>query len=531
MKTAWTGWTYNRISQEEQSFYSIKGQENDMRYYANKYNIEITQAFADEESAKNFDRKDWQRLEYLLRTSRNKPDFIIVWAYDRLIRNAIEGLTFWQIRLKKYGVRLLSVREYSDPYQGEASASEFKRTADAFVTAEYERLRISERTKMGLYNASMEGRWTTFAPYGYDNSRDENDRPMLTVNPDAAKTIRSMFDKYLEGESFIEIRNWARKEGFALKHKQAVQRIITNPVYIGKIPVRGSVEEKTVKGLQEPIVSEDIYYRAYYKYKESTRSATKCLDKDIPLRGFLQCKCQKVFTGGPSKGRNGTYFYYRCLKCRNENYSATIVNEEIELMLEAFSMPDEIIKAMQIEFEYQVDEVMSEQEQQAKRVKIDLNKAQEKLNWLEQKWIENKISEDVYDKWHQPYSKEVNDLRDQLQYLTIDVKEKRNLFAETLPLLGDLSLQYNRYDTKDKQLILKTIFPGGLIREKKGYRTALFESLFSHNLNSIKHLLTVEMGLSSLDLAEKSHWGGQWVPNRTELVLRKFSNLFKNKAA
>jgi site-specific DNA recombinase len=86
---------YIRISEEDQSNFSLSGQEKMNKDFAEKHNIEVVQAFIDDGySAKNFDRPNWRALEKSLAQNKNKIDYLIVTKYDRLIRNAAEGLAF-----------------------------------------------------------------------------------------------------------------------------------------------------------------------------------------------------------------------------------------------------------------------------------------------------------------------------------------------------------------------------------------------------------------------------------------------------
>ncbi|HWY38296.1 MAG TPA: recombinase family protein, partial [Bacteroidia bacterium] len=143
MKTAYQ---YVRISDDDQSNFSISGQQKMNDDYALKHDIRVLKTFSDDGySAKDFNRPSWKELEKELSKNKNKVDYLIVWKYDRLIRNAAEGLAFIEKLEQKWNIKLLSVMEnfFIDPH----SPYFFKSRADLLVNAEFERRVISDRSK------------------------------------------------------------------------------------------------------------------------------------------------------------------------------------------------------------------------------------------------------------------------------------------------------------------------------------------------------------------------------------------------
>lgn len=167
---------YIRISQEDQSNFSLSGQRKMNTEYAEKHGIDIIQTFVDDGySAKNFNRPQWKQLEAALSANKTTIDYLIVTKYDRLIRNAAEGLAFIEKLEQRWNIKLLSVMEnfFIDPH----SPYFFKMRADLLVTAEFERRVISDRSKFGTWSAKSQGRFIGPAPFGYLNVRDEGNKP------------------------------------------------------------------------------------------------------------------------------------------------------------------------------------------------------------------------------------------------------------------------------------------------------------------------------------------------------------------
>lgn len=486
---------YIRISEEDQSNFSLSGQEKMNKDFAEKHNIEVVEAFIDDGySAKNFDRPNWKALEKSLSQNKNKIDYLIVTKYDRLIRNAAEGLAFIEKLEQKWNIKLLSVMEnfFIDPH----SPYFFKMRADLLVTAEFERRVISDRSKFGIWSAKSQGRFLGPAPFGYDNARDEEDKPIIVVNHEEKEIIEDIYKDFLDNSSFPVIMKKARDRGFKLKGHDALYRVLSNHVYGGLIKAPSYKDEKTkvLKGIHEGIIPTDLFWQAYYKLQDKIRpQGPKMIDDNVPLRGFILCQsCGGLHTGGKSRGRSAFYYYYRCKKCTGENYSATKVHEEIGEILKYLSLQPEYIQALKTETENRFDKGLKDRNHKLQKVTSECASINEKLNALEEKYIMNKITQVTYDKWHPTFSRELNNKQIEMNELTKDDTATRELYNTYLPYLADLNWIFNQAEVDGKQDFLKGIFWGGFTKEKIGGRTDLINPMFYENSLKINELLRVK---------------------------------------
>lgn len=492
MKTAFQ---YIRISNEDQSNFSLSGQEKMNQDYANKHGIHILKTFTDDGySAKNFNRPQWKELETALSKNKNKVDYLIITKYDRLIRNAAEGLAFIEKLESKWNIKLLSVMEnfFIDPH----SPFFFKLRADLLVTAEFERRVISDRTKFGVWSAKSQGRFIGVAPFGYDNARDEKDKPIIIINDSEKETVKQIFNDFLNGVSFPLIIRKAKLNGFTLNGHDALTRLLSNHVYAGLLIVPSYKDEpqKIVKASHEPIIDEDTFWKSYYMLNDKIKpQGPKVIDENLPLRGFLLCpSCEKHHTGGKSKGKLNYYYYYWCKRCKNQMYNAEKVHEWLTEILNGLSLKTEYVRALKIETEKQFEEAMKDRANKLKKVEKDYTELSTKINSLEEKYINDKIQHETYVKWHSTFSRDLNGKRIELQELTKNENDVWRIFENNLQYLTDINWIYNQASTEDKQPYLKHIFPGFLTKEKQGGRTPYLNKMFECNLQNIKHLIRVE---------------------------------------
>ncbi len=487
---------YIRISDDDQSHFSIDGQKKMNLDFAFRNNIEIVRTFVDEGySAKDFNRPSWKDLEKEIAKNKHSIDYLIVWKYDRLIRNAAEGLSFLERMEKKWNVVLLSVMENfgidpSSPYF-------FKHRADLLVSAEFERRLISDRTKMGNWSAKDSGRFIGRAPIGYLNARDADDRPILIIDPDKKPIVEAVFEDVLNGIPYVNIKQrLCQKWGIKIKGHDAIQRIILNKVYAGFIDVPAYHGKKAYmkKGIHEAIISEKVFWEAYYKLKNDIKpQGPKIIDNEVPLRGWIICQnCGNLHTGGKSKGRSAYYYYYRCKKCINENYSTVKVHKEITEILRNLSLSDKYVKALAIEIENKLNTEIENKNRKINQIKKELKIIKSKLESLEEKYISNSIAKETYEKWFPQFSKELSEKNSEISELEDLNKNDFNKYLEVLPALTDLSAIYEVGDVTDKQMFLSGIFWGGFTKEKVGGRTGMLNPMFDVNYMKISHLIRVE---------------------------------------
>ncbi len=197
--------------------------------------------------------------------------------------------------------------------------------------AQLEREMIVERVKNKIATSKEEGLWMGGnVPLGYDVKEKE-----LIINEKEAKVIKHIFERYMELRSMAELARELNREGYRTKAKSdifkkaTVRRIITNPIYMGKI----RHYEKQYKGKHEAIIEEEKWQKAQELIKNQPYRGKKY--EEALLKGMIRCRCCKVnMTLTYSKKENKRYRYYICNNhlrgkgCKSMN--RTVVAGEVE---------------------------------------------------------------------------------------------------------------------------------------------------------------------------------------------------------
>lgn len=479
---------YIRISTKDQSNFSIEGQESYIRSFCEREKINLLEIFKDDGfSAKSFDRPSWKELENFISKHHNQINYLVVCKYDRFSRNAAEGLNMIEKLEKKYKIIILSVFErihidHHSPYF-------FKQRADMLVTAEFELHVIRERTKFGIRQSASSGRLCHRAPWGYHNERDADDKPIIVMEPEKQPVIKFIYESFLMGVPQNEILKQAAEMGYSRQGRSAIKRVIECPIYAGlvHVPAFKNETEKIVNGIHEPMVPVHYYYEAQ-KLLRGEKGPRTILNEQVPLRGVLRCQCGKELTGGRSKGRNDWYWYYFCVNHRDNNYNAKKVHQKFDEVLKLMNLPAKSVAYLKESFERQFHEELKKKGQKLEQVQSGIKDIRKQMESLEEKYIKNDITKEVYERWHSKLEPNYNILLAEQTNLQKTDNEYYNRYQNQLPRLNDIHYLYHQASIIEKQELIKLWFKWSLAWVGNIFRTTYMMPIFSHNLEKMSNL-------------------------------------------
>ncbi len=264
--------------------------------------------------------------ELLKDIAAGEIDCVVVYTLDRLSRetkDSIEVTSFF----RRHRISFVAVTQIFD---NNTPMGKFVQTVLSGA-AQLEREMIVERVKNKIATSKEEGLWMGGnPPLGYDTKDKE-----LIINEKEAKIIKHIFERYMELKSMAGLARELNSQGYRTKAKSdifkkaTVRRIITNPIYMGKI----RHYEKQYKGKHEAIIEEEKWQKAQELIKNQPYRGKKY--EEALLKGMIRCRCCKVnMTLTYSKKENKRYRYYICnnhLRGKGcESMNRTVVAGEVE---------------------------------------------------------------------------------------------------------------------------------------------------------------------------------------------------------
>lgn len=487
---------YIRISTKDQSVYSLPGQRNEIVSYCGKNEIQLLSVFEENgQSAKNFDRINWQQLESYIQIHHRDIDYLIVYKYDRFSRNLTEALSMIDKLEKKYKIIILSILENIGVHP--KSPMFFLFRTQLLLNANNELNYIRERTAFGMHQGAKNGKFLHAAPFGYKNAKDSDKQPIIIPDLDRIDLIRRVFKMYLTGVSMEDIRRTLKPDGLKMEGNGAIRRLLSNPTYAGliKVPSFYDEPEKLIEGKHEPIIDKGTWWAAQGRL--SGKQYNKHDNSIVPLRGSLQCECGRLMSAGNSKGKYKYYWYYICPECR-ENHSAIKLHKQFDDLLSHFSFDATEIEYLQKKSLQLMHEGLQQQEDELDRKNRELNQLEKKIDSIEEKYIADSIDDITYKKWKGLYETVRLNIQSDINELNAPLSDCWARYSDNLYRLTDMAYIYNSGDMHNKKAFINVVFDNKLSYQAGVYRTLYLNPIYRSKAALLKEkgLLIYEQSLS-----------------------------------
>ena len=331
---------YARVSSDDRSKdgRNLAGQLDMCREYALGKGYEIAAELAEDDRGASGVDLDLDKLNQALKMAREGEfDVLIVRELDRFARSLAKQLII-ETEFKQAGIRIeYVIEEYDDTPEG------ILRKNLRATIAEYERLKIAERTKRAKRNRSREGHIVACArvPYGYQVVGENGHRALEPHEPEAG-VVRMIFNLYTGkgvkhktaraiAKHLTELgcatwgdlhpgqtttrrkpRNWA---------PSSINLMLKNPLY------KGEWHFADIEVSVPAIVSPDVWQAAQHYRKANKKNAWRNKKYEYLLAGRVRCgTCGAAMRGVTSvhskkRKKRSRHSYYRCQARNDSSYA------------------------------------------------------------------------------------------------------------------------------------------------------------------------------------------------------------------
>ena len=493
--------SYTRVSDASQfDNTSLETQRKDAITYSKRRSFEIKVAFGGEAvSAKTDERKEFKKmLEYV---KKNKDIVaILVYSYERFSRS--EHAQQLIIDLSKIGVKVLSVLQDFD-----VTTMSGKLQQNIFLAfGNYDNELRRAKSMRGTLELIEQGYYIGHCPFGYTNlNKKAKAKYHEFIINEEGKFMKMGFKFKAEGKlSNKEIVDRLRQLGSTIEYK-SFYRQITNPFYCGYF-VNAYFPGKLIKGHHPALVSMELFMKANAVAITNPHKgiAKKFKDPDMPLKSFLRSELtNSPFTGYKQKG----YIYYKTRgHAEPVNEKATIINKLFMEELEKYK-----IKAAHMEeIETQVREIVSQkfndkiQEDVSRKRKI--TELKDKVEALEERFINQELTKELYDKYSNKYIDEKKQLEEEIVKSDFKSSNLEKAIKNGLEILLDPLQLWVSSDYDDKQRLQYLLFPEGMRYDKQNRRVR------TPRVNSVVSLISSVARVSEEN--EKGYLGGSSLDSR-----------------
>ena len=497
---------YTRVSgKEQEEGYSLDTQKRECEEFASKNGYEIMGHFGGTyESAKNDERKEFNRMLQFIKRSKVKVSYIVVYMLDRFSRSGANAI-YIKEQLKSQGIYIQSVKQ---PIDGSTSSGDFQQNIH-MIFSHYDNQLRKERCMAGTREALMRGVWCAHTPIGYDKI-DKNGETALVVN-DTGKLLRKAFYwKVNENLSSEQCRELLANLGLKISH-QRLSTIFRNPFYCGMIS-HNLLEGRLVEGKHEKLISKEIFLKVNeiqnknsYGYKQTPEQ------KNVPLKVFVYCeKCGTGLTGYVVKRKNLWYY-----KCRSKgccvNKSSEALNGLFESVLTDYTLDPQYADLMVELLKTEFDERTKNNAETVRLLKEQYQEISRKLNRLEERFMTEEITKELYLKYAEKHKEEQVKIQRDLQQFELGSSNSEDCARLIVSYAQDLRKMWLSSDYVDRQKLQNYIFPAGIPFNKKDglVRTSDYNSVFLWIAHKQGELGQKKCGIPSLNLDDAALVAGE----------------------
>jgi DNA invertase Pin-like site-specific DNA recombinase len=381
-------------------------------------------------SGVSFNRPSFKKLEDAIR--KGGIDCIVVKDLSRFSRNYIDGGRYLEKIFPQLGIRFIAVNDAYDSLTGDPQSDSFVIPFKNLINDSYCK-DISMKIRSSLEVKQKNGEFVgAFAPYGYKKSPENKNQ--LIVDEAVSEYVQMIFAMYKDGFSIGRIADRLNQMGvlspMEYKHSagvkfdtvfktgdiakwtyKAVQRILTNEVYIGvlaqgkrgtpnyKVRVVQSKDEAEwvkVENAHEALVSYEDFMAVKTMMKRDMRCSPDQNEAHL-FSGFLFCgDCQQSMIRKTVPSKTKKYIYYVCSSnkhsrtCSPHSISAKEVEEKVFRAIH-----DQIELVINLERALELIERLPSQSRKAFNYEAQITKLEEEIERYQK--LKLRLYEDLSD--------------------------------------------------------------------------------------------------------------------------------------
>ena len=452
---------YTRVSSAKQmDGLSLEVQMKGANEYAERLKLIVREYFGGTyESAAKDERKEFQRMLAYLKKTKYKISKILVYSLERFSRN--DNSIWLSIQLRKLGIEIISTTQPIDT----TNPAGVMQQKMLFMFGEMDNALRRQKCMAGVKEHLIQGDWVTAAPVGYDTVKHNKERKI--VANDTGLIIKKMFYwKAKERMPNVEIQKRIKSYGLNYSLRR-IGEILTNPFYCGKM-VHRALEGEVVDGKHEKIVSEAIFLEANNIMAEKKLGLqTKKERPEIALKRFMRCAaCNRPMRGYIAKGWDVPYYKCNTPGCKC-NRNANEVNNKFAKMLEGYSIDKTFFPLIKEQLYLTFQDHNAGLEESEEMISRQLTGIRQKLERLEERFILEELTGELYNKYKAKFEKETEELEAQKANNKIEMSKLEDFISVSLKFACNLREIWASGDYTQRQELQNALFEAGIVYDRQ----------------------------------------------------------------
>ncbi len=452
---------YTRVSGAKQmDGLSLETQLKGSEEYVKRHKLIVRERFGGTyESAHTDERKEFQRMIKYLKTTKYKISKILVYSLERFSRS--ENSIWLSTQLRKLGIEIVSVTQPIDT----TNPSGIMQQKMLFIFGEFDNQLRRQKSMAGVKERLLTGQWCAKPPVGYDILKTNGEKKII-LN-EQSKIIKKIFlwklDERLPNEQ-IRRRLVNLKVLYSLRR---IDEILTNPFYCG-IMVHKALEGEVLEGNHEKLITREMFLKVNGILAEKKLGLQTHKERpEIALKRFVKCEaCNQPMRGYIAKNCDTPYYKCNTVGCKC-NRNANEVNEKFIGLVNGYHVNVKYDSLIRHQLKNTFTLMNKSVEANLKATKAKTDEMNRKIERLEERYILEEISSELYGKYKQKFEAEKDEIEGQIKRNAIDMSKLDDYIDFTLNLSENLSKMWASSDYTQRQELQKTFFPQGITYNRK----------------------------------------------------------------
>ena len=464
-----------RVSSREQADgMSIDAQTENLQNYCAKKSLNVIKTYQLVESSTKAERKKFEDILRYIR-SQSCTIALVTDTIDRMQRSFKESVELDELR-KANKIEIHFVRE-NLILNRDSNSSEVARWDMGVFMAKTYVGQLQDNIKRSITFNTQRGIWQSKAPIGYLNTRDNNDKPTIIIDPERGYKISKLFEWYSTGlYSLSELAKKSKTIGLtSLQNgiplsKTSLQLILKNPFYYGVMVVKG----QKIPHIYPHLIDKNLFDKCQKVMNSKNNGRQKYAEEMFAFRGLITCsQCGNTISSDKKTKNTGkTYTYLRCVHHKN-GCTQEQVNEEILLqqvkreIFDKLVLPKSLLADVIKLLKNSVDAESRFSEMTLESLHSQLENNQSKRHKLLDLLLETRITQDEYDR-------KLEEIKEAEYNINIQIKAHKQAdgsFMETVESLLILTSKagelFESSNNEQKHALLKLVCSNYVLDNKK----------------------------------------------------------------
>ncbi|MDX2073950.1 MAG: recombinase family protein [Alphaproteobacteria bacterium] len=392
-----------RVSTKEQEDgHSISAQKQRLQDYCERKGLDVIRVFEIIESSTKGKRTDFVAMLDFAKAQK-ETIAIVADAVDRFQRSFKESVMIDELR-QKGQIELHFYRENMIIGQN-SSSSDIMRWDFSVMGAKSYVLNLSENVRRSMEYMVRNGEWTSAAPLGYLNIRDQQGKAHIILDPERAFLVRRLFEEYakgcysISGDLVRKAKEWdlvnKTKRKTPLSHAQ-IHLILQNPFYYGEMLVKG----KLYNHKYDTLITKELFDKCQQVRLGNTRpQQVRYSEKPFIFRGLLKCAVSgRRVTCDLKKGK---HVYLICRDPENPEKKLFIAENEVldqvRAVFQSFHLPQDLLEALTAHLKSSHESEKDFHKEAIVGLQKEYLQINDRLNTLLDLRLDKSITKDEYD--------------------------------------------------------------------------------------------------------------------------------------